>query len=65
VSVREATRTTIRVVNINGQVIFTSVWNLRPGINQYILPVSQLAAGVYIVEAQLNNVMLRAKLTKQ
>jgi hypothetical protein len=53
------------VVNINGQVIFTSVWNLRPGINQYILPVSQLAAGVYIVEAQLNNVMLRAKLTKQ
>lgn len=65
VSVREGTRTTIRVVNINGQVIFTSVWNLRPGINQYILPVSQLAAGVYIVEAQLNNVMLRAKLTKQ
>ncbi|MBN9379265.1 MAG: T9SS type A sorting domain-containing protein [Chitinophagaceae bacterium] len=65
VSVREASRTIIRVMNMGGQVLYSGVWNLRPGINQYILPVSQLSSGMYIVETQINNVMVQAKITKQ
>lgn len=65
VSVREASRTIIRVLSIGGQVVYNGVWNLRPGINQYIVPCSQLAAGMYVVEAQINNVMLQVKINKQ
>ena len=65
VSVRAASRTVIRVINAGGQVLYNGVWNLQPGINQYVLPVSQLAAGMYVVEVQLNNVMLQSRITKQ
>jgi hypothetical protein len=65
VAVREASRTTIRLFNISGQLVHSGSWTLQPGINQYVLPVSQLAAGVYVVEMQLNNVTLQTKLTKQ
>jgi len=65
VSVRAASRTVIRVINVSGQVLYNRVWNLQPGINQYVLPVSQLAAGMYVVEVQLNDAMLQARFTKQ
>ncbi|MDO6434334.1 T9SS type A sorting domain-containing protein [Flavitalea sp. BT771] len=65
VAVREASRATIRLFSISGQLLLGASWDLQPGINHYVLPVSQLAAGTYVVEVRMNNVSLQTKITKQ
>lgn len=49
VSVRQAVTGTLVVMDINGQRVYQTPWNLQPGINQLDIPVYGLAAGNYIV----------------
>ena len=65
VSVRQAATTNIQLYNMTGQLIYSAVWSLQPGINQYVLPVQGLAAGTYIVKLLLNGALLQTKLIKE
>ena len=65
ISVRQATQSTIEVVTIGGQRLYTAAWALQPGNNQYNLPVKMLSAGVYIVRVLVNNNVLQTRLVKQ
>jgi hypothetical protein len=65
VSVREGSTGTIQLISMAGQLLYSTAWNLQPGINQFVLPVSRFAAGTYIVRLLLNNAILETKLNKQ
>lgn len=65
VSVREGSTGTIQLLSMAGQLLYSTPWNLQPGINQFVLPVSRFAAGTYIVRLLLNNSILETKLNKQ
>jgi len=64
-SVRQSTTATIQVADISGKVLYRAQWNLSPGLNTYLLPVSTLAAGHYIVNLLLPNTILQTKLIKK
>ena len=64
-SVRQASTTTIQLISMKGQLLYEGIWNLQPGLNQYVLPVTRLAAGTYIVRLQLNGNTVETKLNKQ
>ncbi len=65
VAVRQSTTATIRVLDIEGRVLHSALWKLTPGINQYLLPANNFAAGTYVVQLLLNNTILQTKLIKQ
>jgi hypothetical protein len=54
-SVRQAVTANVVILDINGQQVYNAVWNLQPGMNQLILPLSALASGNYIVKVFLPN----------
>jgi hypothetical protein len=53
VSLRAAMTANLQVFNMAGQLVFSAQWNLQPGINQYVIPVTMLAAGSYAVRLSL------------
>src|SRR5206468_9586907 len=65
VSVRERTAASLRLLDMEGRVLYSSAWKLEPGINQYVLPAGGLATGTYVVQLLLNNTILQTKLIKQ
>ena len=65
VSVRQSTTATIRLLDMEGRLLHSNLWQLEPGINQYMLPATGLAAGTYVVQLLLNNTLLQTKLIKQ
>jgi hypothetical protein len=64
-SVRESSVATIQVTDMGGKVLYRAQWNLSAGINTYVLPVSALAAGEYIVGLLLPHSILQTKLIKK
>jgi len=64
-SVRQNTPATIQIVDMTGKILYRGQWTLQAGINTYILPVSSLAAGNYIVSLLLPNTILQTKLIKK
>ena len=65
VSVRQNSTGILQLVSMTGQLLYNTVWNLQPGINQYVLPLSHLAAGTYVVRLLLNGNTLESKVNKQ
>lgn len=64
-TVSESSRAIVRLLNTGGQMVYSGSWDLQAGINHYVLPVSQLTTGVYVVEIRINNTRLRSKIIKQ
>ncbi len=64
-SVRQAMKTNVLILDMGGRIVYGSSWNLQPGINQFILPVATLAAGTYIVRLILSNTTVQTKLIKK
>lgn len=64
-SVREASPAIIQVWNTSGQLLYSGQWNLQPGMNQIVLPVSGLAAGFYVVKLLLHDTVLETGLIRQ
>ncbi|MBS1564854.1 MAG: T9SS type A sorting domain-containing protein [Bacteroidetes bacterium] len=65
VSVRERATASLRLLDMEGRVLYSAAWKLEPGINQYVLPAAGLATGTYVVQLLLNNSILQTKLIKQ
>jgi hypothetical protein len=49
VSVRSAVTAAIQIVNMTGRTVYHEVWDLEPGIDRVVLPLTGLAAGSYLV----------------
>jgi len=54
-SVRQMVTARVLILDINGQQVYNSTWNLQPGMNQFVLPLYGLASGNYIVKVLLPN----------
>ena len=53
VSVRSAVTAAIRIVDLTGRTVYNEVWNLEPGIDRFVLPLTGLAAGPYLIRLSL------------
>lgn len=65
ISVRQAAKGTVLVYSQHGQLLFNTVWNLQPGLNQLVLPVATLSAGSYVVKVLVNGTTQQTQLIKQ
>lgn len=65
ISVRQAAKASVQLFSLKGQQLANLNWQLQPGINQLVLPVSTLAAGTYIVKVLVNGSILQSTLIKQ
>jgi hypothetical protein len=65
-SVRQSAGAKILIYSAGGQLISEHIWDLQPGINNYLLPeVAMLAAGSYFVKVMLNGTSMQAQLIKE
>lgn len=60
-----AAQASIRLVHTSGQVVLTRKTAIQAGVQQEILPTASLAAGVYFVEAMINNQRWVEKVVRQ
>jgi len=65
VGVREGVPATLQLLDRMGRVVYTTSRTLIAGINQFIVPVSGLVAGIYVVRLILPTTTLNALLIKK
>lgn len=65
VGVRAGVFATLQLMDRLGHVVYTTSKNLIPGINQFVVPVSGLVAGIYVVRLILPTITLNALLIKK
>lgn len=53
ISLRQATTGKLQVLTIAGQIIYETQWNLQPGLNQWLIPLSGWASGSYLLRLVL------------
>ena len=49
ISVRQPANGRVQVLNISGGVVYDAGWNLQPGLNQLLIPISGWASGTYVL----------------
>jgi len=64
ISLRQACTGKVQVVNMAGQTLYETIWNLQPGINQLPLAVGGWASGAYLLRLVLPNGVQTAQLIK-
>ncbi|MFN6038493.1 MAG: T9SS type A sorting domain-containing protein, partial [Bacteroidota bacterium] len=64
-SVKETTKMFLRLLDVRGREVMLTQRVLSVGKNLELFNISELASGVYFIEAQVGEKMLRAKLVKE
>jgi hypothetical protein len=65
-SVRQSNSAKILLYSAGGQLVSEHIWDLQPGINNYLLPeVARLAAGSYFVKVILNGTSMQTQLIRE
>jgi len=64
VSLDKAATIAIRVYNSMGSQVLSTTWTGYPGVNQVTLPIANLPIGVYYIQLQYGDTILKSKIQK-